>query len=168
MKKSIALFTLSIIAFATFAQHDHHDAGQDKSSAVTSFKDPKISNAYAHYLKIKDALVSSNAADAKKAAGDLQESLQAVPNGTKALAEATKIFNASTIDEQRTAFSELSNEMKIVIKSAKFSSGAVYVEFCPMANNNLGAFWLSSEKEIRNPYFGDKMLKCGSVKEIVQ
>jgi hypothetical protein len=45
------------------------------------------------------------------------------------------------------------------------SSGAVYKAYCPMANNNQGATWLSDSKEIRNPYFGDKMLKCGSLKE---
>jgi hypothetical protein len=34
-----------------------------------------------------------------------------------------------------------------------------------MAFNNEGAYWLSAEKEVNNPYFGDKMLHCGSVKE---
>jgi hypothetical protein len=37
-----------------------------------------------------------------------------------------------------------------------------------MVNNNQGAFWLSNEKEIKNPYFGDMMLKCGSIKETLQ
>jgi hypothetical protein len=34
-----------------------------------------------------------------------------------------------------------------------------------MARNNQGGFWLSDDEEIRNPYFGDKMLTCGSVTE---
>ncbi|PKP34687.1 MAG: hypothetical protein CVT98_10650 [Bacteroidetes bacterium HGW-Bacteroidetes-15] len=43
----------------------------------------------------------------------------------------------------------------------------IYVQHCPMADNNKGADWLSSEKEIKNPYFGSSMLKCGEVtKEI--
>ncbi|MBA4058359.1 MAG: hypothetical protein C0490_26815, partial [Marivirga sp.] len=50
----------------------------------------------------------------------------------------------------------------------KLSMGILYLEYCPMANNNEGAYWLSNEKEIKNPYFGDKMLKCGSVKETIQ
>ena len=41
--------------------------------------------------------------------------------------------------------------------------GEVYLEYCPMAK----ASWLSSEKEISNPYLGNKMLKCGSVKETI-
>jgi Cu(I)/Ag(I) efflux system membrane fusion protein len=34
-----------------------------------------------------------------------------------------------------------------------------------MANNNKGAVWLSTEKEIRNPYYGDKMMRCGEILE---
>jgi Cu(I)/Ag(I) efflux system membrane fusion protein len=33
-----------------------------------------------------------------------------------------------------------------------------------MAKGNQGADWLSTEEQIRNPYFGDKMMKCGTVK----
>ena len=42
-----------------------------------------------------------------------------------------------------------------------------YVQHCPMANDNNGADWLSKEKEIKNPYYGDKMLKCGMVSETI-
>ena len=41
----------------------------------------------------------------------------------------------------------------------------VYYQFCPMAFNEKGAFWLSTTKEISNPYFGDQMLTCGEIKE---
>jgi hypothetical protein len=41
----------------------------------------------------------------------------------------------------------------------------LYKDFCPMANNNKGAYWLSEVKDIKNPYFGSKMLKCGNVRE---
>ena len=40
---------------------------------------------------------------------------------------------------------------------------ALYHDHCPMAQDNKGAMWLSETKEIRNPYFGDKMMTCGSV-----
>jgi len=49
----------------------------------------------------------------------------------------------------------------------KLSSGNIYKDFCPMALDG-GAYWLSSEKNILNPYYGDKMLKCGTVKEVLQ
>ena len=34
-----------------------------------------------------------------------------------------------------------------------------------MASDGKGANWLSETKEITNPYFGAKMLKCGVVKK---
>jgi hypothetical protein len=43
------------------------------------------------------------------------------------------------------------------------AAGTIYKQYCPMAFSNTGAYWLSESKEIRNPYFGDKMLKCGRI-----
>ena len=37
-----------------------------------------------------------------------------------------------------------------------------------MANNNKGAIWLSREEEIKNPYFGDLMLSCGEIQDIIK
>ena len=37
-----------------------------------------------------------------------------------------------------------------------------------MALEDQGAYWLSEFKEIKNPYFGDAMLKCGEVKGIIE
>jgi Cu(I)/Ag(I) efflux system membrane fusion protein len=36
-----------------------------------------------------------------------------------------------------------------------------------MANDNKGATWISKDKNIINPYFGDKMLTCGSVESVI-
>ena len=44
----------------------------------------------------------------------------------------------------------------------------LYVQFCPMANNDKGATWISREEEIINPYFGDVMLNCGNVEEVIE
>ena len=37
-----------------------------------------------------------------------------------------------------------------------------------MADNNNGAYWLSKEEKVLNPYFGDAMLKCGEVKQVIE
>jgi hypothetical protein len=34
-----------------------------------------------------------------------------------------------------------------------------------MYNNNAGGMWLSASNEIKNPYYGNKMMKCGSVQQ---
>ena len=41
----------------------------------------------------------------------------------------------------------------------------LYLDFCPMADDNKGAVWISETKEITNPYFGKDMATCGSIKK---
>ncbi len=170
MKKT--MLTLSLLICATtliFAQHDHAKKAEQKSEeSMVMFKDAKIGSAYEHYIHLKDALVASNQEEAKKAAGQLEKSLKVVDGSKKMLDLTSVIQKVATIDDQRKSFSTLSNEMTTLVKGGKLSTGKLYLEFCPMANNNAGAFWLSNQKEIRNPYFGDMMLKCGSVKETIQ
>lgn len=167
--KTTMITLLILLSFGVYAQHDHasHSAAKNEQAAA-KFKDEKLGTAYEHYIHLKDALVASNAQDAKKAALELQKSLANVSGSKKVADEATKVAATSDLDEQRKAFSTLSNEMKVLVKDGKLSSGSLYVEYCPMANNNEGAYWLSNEKQIKNPYFGDAMLKCGSVKETIQ
>ena len=138
-----------------------------QQNKTAMFKDAKLGAAYEHYIHLKDALVASNADEAKKGAGELQKALKGVDDSTAALEAASKIAASSDLKEQRLVFSGLSNEMATLVKGGKLSIGALYLEFCPMANGNTGAYWLSNEKEIRNPYFGDRMLKCGGVKEVI-
>jgi hypothetical protein len=72
--------------------------------------------------------------------------------------------NAHNIKHQREHFDMLSKDMYDLVK--KFTAGQpIYVDYCPMYNNNKGATWLSETKEIRNPYFGKDMNTCGSIKE---
>jgi hypothetical protein len=139
-----------------------------KDEKVAVFKDKSLGSAYNSYGKLKDALIASNEEEAKMAAEELQNALASVNNGKKALNEAVKVATASSLEHQRLAFDPLTTEMVALIKGGKLSAGEVYIEYCPMANNNQGGYWLSNEKVIKNPYFGDKMLKCGSVKETIQ
>jgi hypothetical protein len=55
-----------------------------------------------------------------------------------------------------------------LFKKAEITSGSMFVQYCPMANEGEGGYWLSSETEIRNPYYGDEMLNCGEVKETIE
>ncbi len=36
-----------------------------------------------------------------------------------------------------------------------------------MAFNDAGAYWLSKTSDIKNPYYGKKMLTCGEVKDSI-
>ena len=66
-------------------------------------------------------------------------------------------------EKQRLSFSYISSSIYGLIKNAGLQNMNVYHQFCPMAFNEKGATWLSDESEIKNPYFGDKMLECGEV-----
>jgi hypothetical protein len=167
MKKTLMIALAALLSFGAYAQHDHA-AHADKVEQQAKFKDDKLGAAYTHYLHLKDALVASDAAGAGKAAAELQTALASVTGSKKAVDEASKVLSAVALEGQRKAFAGLSNEMAVLVKNGKLASGALYVEYCPMANNNEGGFWLSNEKQIKNPYFGNAMLKCGSVKETIQ
>ena len=130
------------------------------------------------YLSVKDALVATDGDKAQAAAVTLISALKntKAPGlsaaNRKALSvaktQAIAISKTTDVDTQREAFEQLSNSMIILTKAtktAKQKAAPTYVQFCPMAANGKGASWLSDKKEVRNPYYGDKMLKCGSVKE---
>ena len=162
------MLLLALVNWGAFAQHDHAKHDEKKMDAnVAMFKDAKLGAAYEHYIHLKDALVTSKSDEAKNAAKELQMSLAAVGDGKKASDEAANVIKGSTLAEQRKAFLELSNEMILLVQGGKLSMGAIYKEYCPMYGSS-GGYWLSNEKQIKNPYFGDAMLNCGSVKETIQ
>lgn len=78
-----------------------------------------------------------------------------------------QLSKAKNIEKQREILAHLSTQLIETIETFGLNLETVYVSYCPMAFNNNGAYWLSEFKEIRNPYFGDKMLKCGEVKKTI-
>lgn len=169
MKTKMMTLLLALGSLVAFAQHDHVEMKDKKTDQnMAMFKNAKLGTVYEHYLHVKDALIASKASEAKTGAGELKKALKDVNGSTAALEAASKISASSDLKEQRKIFSTLSDEMAQLVKGGKLSAGSLYLEYCPMANNNEGAYWLSNEKEIKNPYFGDMMLKCGSVKETIQ
>jgi membrane fusion protein, copper/silver efflux system len=78
-----------------------------------------------------------------------------------------KIESEDNLKTQRKAFASLSQAMYKIIKA--FGMGEeVYYQYCPMALEGEGAYWLSNSKSIKNPYLGNNMLTCGSIKETIQ
>jgi len=157
MKTKMMMICLALLSWGAYAQDK-----MDQSKPM--FKDAKVGVAYEHYLHLKDALVASKSDEAKKAAGELQKSIASVNNGKMVAEEAAKVVAASNLADQRKAFSGLSDMMAMLLKDGQLSMGMLYLDYCPMAK----ASWLSNDKEIKNPYYGDKMLKCGSVKETIE
>lgn len=146
--------------------HDHDHAEQ--TATAVSLKDDKLNAVYQHYNHLISALVKGDMADAKVAAAAIELGAKELTDGSTLATLAGKIAGAADIETQRTVLSDLSNDFIAKVKSSGLTSGEVYVEYCPMALNDKGASWLSNEKDIKNPYFGDAMLTCGEVKETIK
>lgn len=119
------------------------------------------------YLDVKDALVKSDPKTASEAAGALVTLLNGKSDdlSKKMAADAKGISESSEVKMQRKHFDLLSQNVYEYVKKSGEKDGTIYRQYCPMASNNTGAYWLAAEKEINNPYFGSMMLHCGSVKE---
>lgn len=151
----------------------HTDSAADQASTstttdATTLKDGKLNAVYQHYIHLTTALVNSDAAEAKVAANAIEAGARQMEGGSAIAAQASKITNASDTEVQRAAYEALSNKMIELVKKSGLTTGELYVDYCPMAFDDKGAAWLSNNKEIRNPYFGDKMLKCGEIKETIK
>ncbi|MTI32300.1 DUF3347 domain-containing protein, partial [Xanthovirga aplysinae] len=122
-----------------------------------------------NYLNVKNALVATNGAKAQAAAKELMASLKSYQNENHAEALAQiktsteHISGTSDVEHQRKHLNALSEGMYNLSAAFDLVGSEVYLQYCPMAQNG-GAYWLSAEKEVKNPYYGSKMLKCGTVK----
>lgn len=76
-----------------------------------------------------------------------------------------KIKKTNDLGLVRAQFILLSKKMIELAKSVPISEKIIYVQFCPMADSDRGATWLSEQEEIRNPYYGTMMLTCGETIE---
>jgi Cu(I)/Ag(I) efflux system membrane fusion protein len=150
-----------------------------KVGAINATKESKaeVATLIENYLILKEALVSDDFEKAKKDVVVLKASIVSVDMAAfqddahgqwmSAKNELDKILehapHYADIAQVRTAFKPLSAQMITLIKTFDPMDETVYEDFCPMADDNKGGNWLSREKEIRNPYFGAQMMKCGSV-----
>jgi hypothetical protein len=79
----------------------------------------------------------------------------------------TGIRESTDIEETRIGLSTISESMYALVKAYHPNGSELYYQFCPMAKNGEGANWLSSTKEIVNPYMGQRMPHCGRTKETI-
>jgi hypothetical protein len=120
----------------------------------------------AQYMVLKDALVESDPAAAAAQAQVLLKSLEGA--NWESLRKDTKtIAESKDIKKQREAFASLSDKLYALVKAGKPGT-TIYYQNCPMYNSGKGGNWLSLQSEIRNPFYGDMMLSCGSTVETIK
>jgi hypothetical protein len=189
---TIGLLSFSMVACDQTNKSTSANTGKDTTVATSpsaatprtkSGVDPKTAAAVkemvGNYLQLKNALTKDNSNDAATAGKTLSDgfakldqsvltptqkkSYTDIADDAKEMAEHIGI-SAGKLPHQREHFDMLSKDMLDLVKL--FGAGQpLFVDHCPMYNNNKGADWLSEAKDIKNPYLGTKMSTCGAVKE---
>jgi Cu(I)/Ag(I) efflux system membrane fusion protein len=154
------------------------EASEPAFQVDANFQD-QLAGVFISYVELKDAFVASNANTVKDKAKQTDEAIGKVDmkllsgaahndwmNYLSPIQTSLKEIQGGTdMEAQRKAFSNLSDNLYKSIKAFGIGGKTAFYEYCPMAFNNEGGYWLSEQEQIRNPYFGDKMLTCGTVKE---
>lgn len=153
----------------------HDDMNSESNSMEMNLQDSGAQKIVADYMALKDALVATNKDEAAKAGKQLEASLKSFDiSGYTAeqqeelkdiiddAKEHAEHISRSEIDHQREHFKTLSKDI-IDLVAITGTETTLYQQFCPMYDK--GSAWLSIEKEIKNPYYGSKMLSCGKVQK---
>ena len=160
-------------------------AHDDLATPETTFRDAvpdafraQLTRVVDAYLEVRDALIASDEAAARSHLQDMQDRLDAVdmmqlntePHNAwmqdlRAMeSHLSHIGAADGLQELRAEFSTLSLVLAYSIQ--RFGADVeVYRQYCPMAFDGDGAYWISDEEEIRNPYLPENMLRCGEMVE---
>jgi hypothetical protein len=137
-------------------------AASAPESTGIGFDTEELNAFFTQYLALQEALVASDPAKAEAISREMsQRPLQGMPDVAKAVAD---LAESDHLGRQRAVFFRLNKALAPYLE-AHLSSGEIYQQFCPMAFENTGAFWFSGSEEILNPYFGDAMLRCGTVQK---
>lgn len=189
MKK--ILFVIAVLFAFTACNNNqpkNNATGVDSTQTVTPANDAvekktvSSNEVVAAYLQLKNALVNDNGKEAATAAEQITAAWQNIHQASLT-AEQKKVYddvneeikehaehigkNGDKIEHQREHFNMLSDIMYELVKG--ISPGTtLYKDKCLMYNDNKGAIWLSEVREIKNPYYGKKMLTCGVVKEEIK
>lgn len=158
--------------------HPSEMAVQTEEAATAQPQQDKLDPVFSAYFRLKDALVASDPGAATTYAKELNSAVHDImlyastPDAHVAWmqemapvsAQVAAIASAKDLDAQRAAFAKLTEPLHELLKAAP-RNAPVYLAHCPMYAD--GADWLSLEKPIKNPYYGNKMLTCGSVTQTI-
>lgn len=191
LKTIVAILVISLINLTISSCKDakkentqdsivHSEMNHNKMDKSNNMMDENSQNSgvqkvLADYMILKDALVETDKNKAAKAGDKLnntlskfdisgftveqQKELKDIITDAKEHAEH---IGRSEIDHQREHFKTLSKDIMDMV-AITGTKNTLYQQFCPMYDG--GSAWLSLNKEIKNPYYGSKMLKCGKVQK---
>ena len=185
--QNIIILALFLIDSNCNAQHKPHETiatAKDSMISLSSNNKPMDFNAKFNalllaYIQLKNALVNTDANAASTAGKLIIKAIEAIDTknftskqllnwtmyAEKISYDAEHVKSTPETEHQREHFISLSKNLYELAKVFNANTEDLYYQFCPMANDGKGAYWLSEQSKIRNPYYGKKMLSCGSTKE---
>ena len=132
--------------------------------ADVEFSDGLIGKVWHNYLEIKVALANSDVEQVQETADSMAETFD--EDLVELMSLAQQMSEAEDIEVQREIFALFTEKVGPLFQNA-LSEGTIYKKLCPMAFDSKGALWYADVEEISNPYFGEKMLRCGSIVETI-
>lgn len=165
---------------------DMSDMNMPKGEVKVAPNNMDISKSYndwlSSYLAIKNAFTTDNATNASAGASKFIELSTNMPMDKMSMdqhmawmkaidklkSDALVISQTKDINKQRSAFQSLSKNVSAIVKAFKLNDKTVYEQFCPMFNNSKGAYWISEQSSIKNPYYGKAMSTCGNTTDVIK
>ncbi|MFB0514991.1 MAG: efflux RND transporter periplasmic adaptor subunit [Candidatus Neomarinimicrobiota bacterium] len=143
-----------------------------------------LQKVYDLYFQAQDALADDRIKAATDALVQLKKEAQAIQpelSGLKGptaqvwqdhqeqlLTAMEHVHHWRSPEAARSGFDRVSLVIIAVQKDFGHADDRTYYElFCPMAFDNTGAHWLQTDKAVKNPYFGNRMLRCGEVRSVM-
>ena len=175
------------VAEDTHSEMNHDDANSEMNhknmSTINDMMDsnvqnPDVKQVLADYMQLKDALVATNKDNAAKAGRKLESTLNGFSVSSYTSEQQKELkdilsdakehaehIGKSEMDHQREHFKTLSKDIMDMV-AITGTNTTLYQQFCPMYDK--GSAWLSMEKDIKNPYYGSKMMACGKVQKEIK
>ena len=181
MKKVKSITAIMLMAFVGLTASSCKDSKKENvisnKTMDASSKKSSSKHILADYMALKDALVATDENASQKAGKKLETTLEAFKVDSYSAAEQEELkdiievaaehaehISRSDIAHQREHFQMLTKDITDMIEIIG-TDNTLYQQYCPMYADDKGGAWLSMEKEIRNPYFGDLMMNCGEVQK---
>ncbi|MEJ8819906.1 DUF3347 domain-containing protein [Lacibacter sp. H407] len=191
MKKTLLILSVILSAVACKNKEDkttEPEVTEPKAANGYAYTEPfnqSMNNVLNAYYNLKDAFVASDTVKINTEAVVLKNLLDSLKldevqqfdtlgfssiNGRPGdvAAEISGMLGEKELEKKRESFEMVSNAFYDMVRVIKPTGATIYYQYCPMAFNDKGAYWLSSADSIMNPYFGKKMLTCGEVKETLK
>lgn len=162
--------TIKVLLLLTLTFAGLNNGKADQPTLSIAFN--KVINSY---LDIKNALVADDATTAQARAKNMLAALSTISDkemnatqrkiwteySNKLIADSRQISEQSKIEQKRERFTALSNNFMAVVKAFNINKTNLYKQYCPMKNS----YWLSETSAVKNPYYGNAMLTCGTTQE---